>query len=100
MDVAVNDVVRAPVSHHATKIGSIDPGHMRMQAGDDIRAERKDLVVVGTGSVCVNEEVHLKSVPVNMTKHMKQPCLDTSSPHATYNVEDSNRSGRLLLYVH
>src|SRR5271157_3717260 len=100
MDMAVNDIVWAPESYRATKVVGEGAGPMRVQARDDPRAERKELFIIGTGPVSADQEVHSKATSVDMSKHVKEPCLDSTSIHAPQDVKYSNGTGHLFPYFH
>jgi hypothetical protein len=88
MDVAMNYIVRAIFSQNSSEFTSVFQGSRWAQAGKDTGAKRAYLFIISAGLGGMDKEVHLKTVAINIAKHMHEPRFDSAAIHAADCVQN------------
>jgi len=65
MDMAVDNIVRLPLSQSSLEMTSVGPWlGRRFRTGDDFCAEATNLFIVGLWLIRVNEEIQVKALTI------------------------------------
>ena len=95
MDVSVYNIIWSAVSQDAPEPPRVREYSSRMRAPNHASPERNGLFFVVISPIVVHEEVEMKSIGIEISKNMHQPCLDAGSVKPTYDLKDLSWAMRL-----
>ena len=70
MNVTMHDLVRSVGRKDTSKVSSITPWALRPKARKDLAPEGANLVIVRTWLYSVNQEIHLKTLAIDVAQNV------------------------------
>jgi hypothetical protein len=90
----MHDVVRAVLCQTSDELSSVPPWPTIVRASEYSRSQPLYFLIVGPPLIVVYEKIHCKSLAINVTEDMHEPCFYPATLSASQYVQNSFHSRR------